>query len=351
MPRRSLLGPIDVLLLIGLLVGVGFVAYPFVSDAYVTQRNQALLGRYAQQETRSKAQADARQFADFQAQNRKLAAANTQPGLARFSAAVAGNHGIGATRDDRRLASETIARLTIPAIDADLPVFDQTTDWLLQFGACRLNGSSYPTGGSGTHAVISAHRGVPNATLFTHLPELRHGDRFYLTIAGHKLAYRVTARHVTTPSDVRYLRRRPGRDLVTLITCTPYMINSHRLLVTGERVPYTAADARAAAATSRFKRLVPWLWAIGGCAFAWLYWRIARLLMVTRRDYTLTLQLAPGAELRLRTGWFGRRRRVTADEAGSATLTLPGATYRFRTATGRHRAYVRRIRDQALTVR
>ncbi|WP_262315582.1 class C sortase [Lacticaseibacillus parakribbianus] len=350
MAHRALLGPIDILLLIGLLVGTGFVAYPFVSDAYVTQRNQALLGRYAQRETRSKARADARQFAHYQAQNRKLAAANAQPGLARFSAAVA-DRGTNAKRDDRRLASETIARLTIPAIGADLPVFDQTTDWLLQFGACRLNGSSYPTGGAGTHAVISAHRGVPNATLFTHLPALRRGDRFYLTIGGRKLAYRVSERHVTAPSDVRYLRRVPGRDLVTLITCTPYMINSHRLLVTGERVPYTAADAQAVAATSRFKRLVPWLWAIGIAAFAWLYWRVARLLMVTRRDYALTLRLAPAAELQLRTGRFGRRRHVTADAAGNVRVTLPGATYRFHTASGPHRAYVRRIRDQTLTVR
>lgn len=132
-----------------------------------------------------------------------------------------------------------IGTLTIPSIQAVMPVFDTTNDRLLERGATVLQGTSYPTGGENTHSAISAHRGLPQRQLFTDLPDVKLKDIFVLEILGEKLAYEVDQIKVVEPNVTEDLKLVSGEDLVTLITCTPYMINSHRLLVRGHRVPYT----------------------------------------------------------------------------------------------------------------
>ncbi|ORJ90081.1 sortase [Streptococcus dysgalactiae subsp. equisimilis] len=101
-----------------------------------------------------------------------------------------------------------------------------------------LSGTSLPIGGPSTHAVLTAHRGLPTARLFTDLDKMRRGDRFYIEHLGGKLAYQVDSIKVITPDRVDELYLVPDKDYVTLLTCTPYMINSHRLLVRGKRIPY-----------------------------------------------------------------------------------------------------------------
>jgi sortase A len=129
-----------------------------------------------------------------------------------------------------------MARIVIPSIDADLPIYHGTSDAVLARGVGHLEGTALPIGGAGTHAVLTGHRGLATAELFTRLNELHHGDRFTINVFGNTLTYRVTTTLVVDPSDTATLNPVPGKDLVTLVTCTPLGINSHRILVTGTRV-------------------------------------------------------------------------------------------------------------------
>lgn len=126
----------------------------------------------------------------------------------------------------------------IPKIDVKIPIYHTTSDEVLQIAAGHLEGSSLPVGGENTHAVISAHRGLPSATLFTDLDRLEDGDYFLLYILDDILCYQVDQTTVVEPHETEALSVVKGEDLVTLLTCTPYGVNSHRMLVRGHRVPY-----------------------------------------------------------------------------------------------------------------
>lgn len=125
--------------------------------------------------------------------------------------------------------------LEIPDIDVTLPVYHGTEAAVLENGAGHLYGSSLPVGGTDTHAVLSSHRGLPDKTLFTDLDQLDKGDLFFIRVLGKKLAYKVDRIETVTPEETDSLSVVPGKDYVTLVTCTPYGINSHRLLVRGVR--------------------------------------------------------------------------------------------------------------------
>lgn len=126
--------------------------------------------------------------------------------------------------------------ITIPKIDVELPVYHGTSDKVLNNAAGHLPGSSLPVGGEGTHAVISAHRGLPSAKLFSDLDELEKGDRFTVTVLNEVLTYEVDKIQIIEPDEFDKLEIVDGQDYVTLITCTPYGINTHRLIVRGRRV-------------------------------------------------------------------------------------------------------------------
>lgn len=138
------------------------------------------------------------------------------------------------------LKKHLIGKISISKIGLDLPLFDTTNEETLNYGATVLQGTSFPIGGEGTHSVISAHRGLASRVLFTNLNKVKKNDIFVLTVLHKKLAYKVFRIQIVKPEDYQGLKIEPNKDLVTLLTCTPYMINSHRLLVTGYRVPYTA---------------------------------------------------------------------------------------------------------------
>nr|WP_308409919.1 class C sortase [Corynebacterium aurimucosum] len=137
---------------------------------------------------------------------------------------------------DQLNETEAMARLVFPAIDVDLPVFHGTADKTLQRGLGHLYGSDLPVGGAGTHSVITGHTGLSNSTMFDHLNSAAKGDAFYIQVAGHKMKYVVDDIQVVLPSEVDSLRPVANKDYVTLITCTPYGINTHRLLVRGHQV-------------------------------------------------------------------------------------------------------------------
>ncbi|MGK2348807.1 class C sortase [Actinomyces sp. W5033] len=175
--------------------------------------------------------------------------------------------------------SGLMARLRIPSIDLDLPVYHGTTDATLLQGLGHLEGTSLPVGGEGTRAVITGHRGLASATMFTHLDQVEPGDTFTLEVLGEVLTYRVTGTKVVEPEQTEALRAVEGKDLVTLVTCTPLGINSHRILVTGERVLPTPAQDVATAGAAPDVPGRPWwlLWLAVGLGLVALYvWQAGR---------------------------------------------------------------------------
>ena len=151
--------------------------------------------------------------------------------------------------------SDAMGRVIIPSIKSDLPVYHGTTEKVLQNGIGHLFGSSLPVGGAGTHAVLTGHTGLAASMLWDNLTDVREGDAFYLQVAGEKMKYVVDDIRVVEPQDTGTLVPEEGLDQVTLITCTPYGINTHRLLVTGQRAPLDPDDEQVFAAHHS-----PWQW-------------------------------------------------------------------------------------------
>ena len=132
-----------------------------------------------------------------------------------------------------------IGRIEIEKIGVDLPIYHETTEQVLAVGVGHLEGSSFPTGTKNTHTVLSGHRGLPSAKLFSDLDRMEVGDTFLLHILDQTFAYQVDQINIVLPEDTGHLGIHPGEDLVTLITCTPYGVNTHRMMVRGRRVDYS----------------------------------------------------------------------------------------------------------------
>ena len=131
-----------------------------------------------------------------------------------------------------------MGHVNIPEINVNLPIYHGTSEEVLQKGVGHLENTSLPVGGEDTHTVLSGHTGLPSAELFNNLSELEEGDEFYLHILGEVLAYKIDQIKVVEPQETSDLLIDPTKDYATLVTCTPYGVNSHRLLVRGTRIPY-----------------------------------------------------------------------------------------------------------------
>ena len=161
---------------------------------------------------------------------------------------------------------ESLGYITIPKIDVNLPIYNGTSQDVLSKGVGHMEQSSYPLGGESTHCVLTGHRGLPSAVLFTDLDKLEIGDEFYLHVLDEILAYKVDQIKVVEPNESGDLEIIDGKDYCTLVTCTPYAINSHRLLVRGERTEYkgeqdkqTKNQMQTGALTKRIVEVWPWL--------------------------------------------------------------------------------------------
>ena len=183
-----------------------------------------------------------------------------------------------------RLALETpdgvMGTISIPSIGVHLPIRHGTSSDVLSAGAGHLMGTSLPVGGSSTHAVITAHRGLAGASMFTRLDEMAVGDRFSLTVLGTTMTYRVDRVTVIKPEDTAILRISSTEDRVTLMTCTPYGVNTHRLLVSGVRVPNATTEAGRGRTSHAGPTMRVWCWialAAGGLVIGggigYLVWR------------------------------------------------------------------------------
>ena len=161
---------------------------------------------------------------------------------------------------------ESLGYITIPKIDVNLLIYNGTSQDVLSKGVGHMEQSSYPLGGESTHCVLTGHRGLPSAVLFTDLDKLEIGDEFYLHVLDEILAYKVDQIKVVEPNESGDLEIIDGKDYCTLVTCTPYAINSHRLLVRGERTEYkgeqdkqTKNQMQTGALTKRIVDVWPWL--------------------------------------------------------------------------------------------
>lgn len=141
-----------------------------------------------------------------------------------------------------------MAYIDIPKINVYLPVQHGTGAETLEKSVGHVVGTSLPVGGSSTHAVLSAHSGMASSKLFSDIDQLEKGDTFYIHVLGDTLAYKVDTIHTVLPTDTSLLQIEDGKDLVTLVTCTPFGVNTHRLLMRGHRVPYTPEQEATAAA-------------------------------------------------------------------------------------------------------
>lgn len=161
---------------------------------------------------------------------------------------------------------EALGYIVIPKIDVNLPIYSGISEEVLQKGVGHLEQSSYPLGGESTHSVLTGHRGLPSATLFTDLDKVEVGDQFYLHVLDEVLAYEVDQIKVVEPEDSGELEIVEGEDYCTLVTCTPYAINTHRLLVRGKRTEYnpdqemnTQSQMQSGSLTKRIVDVWPWL--------------------------------------------------------------------------------------------
>ena len=244
--RRSMwmLRIVSVLLLILALCVIGYpLVLQYQSDVRLAHTTSAAAERVAGWPY---PQAD-EALAAARAYNERLAQSG-QPilGEARdpFSAASGGSHASGedsASSQDEEYQSlldaggGVMGAIRIPEISVDLPIYHGTSESALASGAGHLYGSSLPVGGASTHAVITGHRGLVEAMMFTRLDEMKVGDFFYIDVMGETLGYKVDRITVIEPDDTSQLKIVPGEDRITLMTCTPYGVNTHRLLVSGVR--------------------------------------------------------------------------------------------------------------------
>lgn len=218
---------------------LGVMNYPFIAQLLNDHDQSEVAMGYEQKVTDLTAPERAQLRAEAEAYNQNLAAAVSSNLLMPF--------------EDRQTKDEwyqtllnidgsgIMAAVEIPKIDIRIPIYHGTTDTVLEQGAGHLEGSSLPVGGGSTHTVISAHRGIPDKRFFTDLDQMKVNDLFFIKVLGETLAYRVYEVQTVTPDKVDPLKIIRGKDLATLITCTPYGVNTHRIYVQGYRIPYEEA--------------------------------------------------------------------------------------------------------------
>ena len=231
-----------VIIVILFLAGLSLLLYPFVSNRWNTYRQERLMSSYEDTVTQREEAGEI----DYESEWEKARAYNEAllPSILPDSFAVAEAESEAGQVDETYMSALNLAgdgimgSVEIPKINITLPIYHTTDKEVLEKAAGHLEGSSLPIGGESTHAVISAHRGLPSAALFTDLDRLEEGDHFLLHVLDDTLCYEVDQILTVEPDETESLAVEEGEDLVTLLTCTPYGVNSHRLLVRGHRVPY-----------------------------------------------------------------------------------------------------------------
>lgn len=218
-----------ILLLLAFLIGLSLLLYPTVSDYWNSFHQSKAIASYAEAVAELDDVSYERYWADAQA----------------YNVALPGNGNRYQPTEEEHRQYENLLNISgngimgyveIPAIGVTLPIYHGVEDTVLQIAIGHIEGTSLPVGGSSTHCVVSGHRGLPSAKLFTDLDKLVEGDIFLLRVLDEVLTYEVDQIRIVEPQEVALLEIEEGQDLCTLVTCTPYGVNSHRLLVRGHRI-------------------------------------------------------------------------------------------------------------------
>lgn len=227
---------LTLILLLILLIGAGLIAYPSFANWWNSFHQSRAVASYAEAVANMNTEEYERIISKAQAYNRKLS-----------------RSGILWTLDEDEEkeykeqldigTSGIMGYIDIPKIDVMLPIYHGIDESILQVAVGHIPGTSLPVGGKGSHCVVSGHRGLPSARLFTDIDKLVEGDSFTITVLNKTLTYEVDQIRTVLPTDLSDLQIEKGKDYVTLVTCTPYGINTHRLLVRGHRIENADGDA------------------------------------------------------------------------------------------------------------
>lgn len=225
-----------IIIILVFLVGLSLLLYPTVSDYWNSLHQSRAITGYAEQVAEMDDETYEQLWAEAEAYNETLVnKANrfnlTEEELEEYEQLLSVN------------GTEVIGYIEIDKIDCYLPIYHGTSEAVLQVGVGHLEGSSLPVGGESTHCAISGHRGLPSAKLFTDLDQLEEGDTFVLYVLDETLTYEVDQIRIVEPTEMSELAIVEGEDYCTLVTCTPYGINTHRLLVRGHRVENAQVSA------------------------------------------------------------------------------------------------------------
>lgn len=261
------------------LAGLGFLLYPTVSNLWNRAHQSRAIATYTKQ---------VEKLDDSQNKEMLKAARKYNKSLLKKS-----DHWKLSKKDKKKYESlldvsgtGIMGYIEVPKIDGSLPIYHGTDEGALQIAIGHLEGSSLPVGGKSTHCVLSGHRGLPSARLFTDLDQMEEGDIFVLNVLGRKLAYEVDQIKVVLPDEMSDLEIVHGKDLCTLVTCTPYGINTHRLLVRGHRTKYIEETVVRVQKEAEKKETGIWLLAGGGAVFL----IIIIIVVVKRRRKRRNLQ-------------------------------------------------------------
>lgn len=228
------MGKNEILKKISFLIGLILCLYPLVSGIVQQQAQKDVVATYQQMIENSSSSSIEDTLTKADEYNRALFRSKTS---------VLNSEEINILSEENynqtlNMGNGIIGSIEIPKISVNLPIYHGTSDEVLSAGVGHVNGSSLPIGGSSTKSILTGHRGLPSSKLFTRLDELELNDLFFISVLNETLAYKVVNIQVIEPEDVSSLEIEEGRDLVSLITCTPYGVNTHRLVVTGERTIY-----------------------------------------------------------------------------------------------------------------
>ncbi|CEL90791.1 pilus-associated sortase [Streptococcus sanguinis] len=291
---------INFLLILFLISGIGLLLYPTVSDLWNSYHQSQAISNYENKvEKLDTSKADEmRATSEFYNQT--------------LEKGVVPNYRL--SEEEKKTYNSLLdvtgtgimAYVEIPTLGTNLPIYHGTDDAILQVAIGHIPGSSLPVGGQGTHSVISGHRGLPSAKLFTDIDKLKNGDRFMIHVLGKTITYQVEQILIVEPDDVSSLAIDPEQDYCTLVTCTPYGINSHRLLVRGHRVP----NEEKASKSSKKKDSIP-------CLYILIFLLVLVLILILLFWILHRRREKKRAELRRQTG-------------------LRSAVYRKRNKKGRH---------------
>lgn len=230
-----------IILIVIFILGFGLVLYPIISNMFATTAYQVKIKGYDETIEKMDKKSLNEEKNKVNKHNKELAKSDLNF-VDPFSKSDSDEYARKTSYYNALNIGEVIGSVEIPKINIKIPIYHGTSEEVLSKGAGHLENSSLPSTELGTHSVITAHRGLPTSKLFRNLNDIKTGDEFYVKVLDEVIAYKVDNIDKVLPSDTDWITIEEGLNKMTLLTCDPYMINTHRLLVTGHKVPYVANE-------------------------------------------------------------------------------------------------------------